>query len=88
MSKVPNDDTIKRAAKMFDLMVEVGVKPGDPVKVFDERGKLLDFGYVIRAYYDDGPMGETPPAIRVGINSVLHGRDMYYDHEHVVGTPR
>ena len=29
----------------------------------------------------------APPAIRVGISSVLHGRDMYYDHERVVGTP-
>ena len=26
-------------------------------------------------------------AIRVGISSVLYGRDMYYDHEQVVGTP-
>lgn len=36
--------------------------------------------------YDD-PIDGAPPAIRVGISSVLYGRDMYYDHEQVVGTP-
>lgn len=76
---------IRDAEAIFDVTIRYGIKPGAPVKVYDKGGRLIDFGYVIRAYFDVGD-GSIPPEIRVGITSVLHGRDMYYDSAQVNGV--
>lgn len=73
---------IRVAENIFDAVVKAGIKPGEPVKVHDERGALIDFGYVDRAYFDVGD-GGLPPEIRIGITSVLHGQVMYYDSAQV-----
>lgn len=80
MKLTPED--IRIAEKLFDMgIVKDGIAINAPVKVYTDTGRVIDFGFVKRVYFD-----YEATVFRVGIVSALTGRDEYYDHMSVSGA--